>query len=226
MLIEPLLQPYISIIKMLKFQFGDTCHATLYRFNKPEGEVVHSVGNLLYEQVGDPAPKYLLNTIQQENFHPVDNFGFINKDLNGYVLRTSHLFIYDEKEALAGCLSVHINIVHIKMMISFMEEFCRSSSLEDEKDMTNAHSDDSTTADSVQNFVIQAIDEFINKQLGLRNFATLEKQEKITLIAELDRKGIFAVKGAVNLVAERVKMSKYAIYNYLDEIRTNSFSDK
>jgi predicted transcriptional regulator YheO len=63
------------------------------------------------------------------------------------------------------------------------------------------------------------VSELLAQRLGGNDFSYLGKSDKLALIADLDRKGVFLVKGAVNIVAKRMNVSKFSIYNYLDEIR-------
>jgi predicted transcriptional regulator YheO len=107
------------------------------------------------------------------------------------------------------------------MLVSFLEEFTRSDIMEDENEPAEVrHSGGKTySAGDIQEFMDNIISEFAIERLGKNSFAALEKNDKIALIAELNARGVFLVKGAVNLVARRLKISKFSVYNYLDEIR-------
>lgn len=47
----------------------------------------------------------------------------------------------------------------------------------------------------------------------------LTREEKIGVIAHLESKGAFLIRYSVDRVAELLNLSKYTIYNYLDEIK-------
>jgi predicted transcriptional regulator YheO len=47
----------------------------------------------------------------------------------------------------------------------------------------------------------------------------LSREDKITLIAKLDDKGVFQVKRAASILASQFGFSKATIYNYLREAR-------
>ncbi|MFK9092473.1 transcriptional regulator [Bacillus salipaludis] len=220
MSVQSTLDTYVPFVQLIGAQFGDSCNATLYGFDEPGGRVVVTTGNLTREEEGDPAPKFIQRMMKESNGNPQNKFGFINKELNGHVLRTSLLFIRGINEDIVGCLCIHHNIVQIQMVISFLEEFYRSNNLEDENEFGDAQEKQDNSPNSIEDFVRTTIANFMNERVGLRSFASLDKQEKIMLIKELDEKGIFLVKGAVNLVAKQVQLTKFTIYNYLDEIRT------
>jgi predicted transcriptional regulator YheO len=47
----------------------------------------------------------------------------------------------------------------------------------------------------------------------------MDKADKIRVVALLDSSGVFAMKGSTERVAEVFGVSRFTIYNYLDEIR-------
>jgi predicted transcriptional regulator YheO len=51
--------------------------------------------------------------------------------------------------------------------------------------------------------------------------AFISKEEKVNIVQLLDEKGVFLIKGAIDYVAKVLCVSRYTVYNYLDEIRVN-----
>ena len=47
----------------------------------------------------------------------------------------------------------------------------------------------------------------------------LTREDKVAIVAYLEAKGAFLIRYSVERVAELLGMTKYTIYNYLDEIR-------
>lgn len=39
------------------------------------------------------------------------------------------------------------------------------------------------------------------------------------IVRRLDERGVFLVKGSVDIVSTKLNISKYTIYNYLDQIK-------
>ncbi len=218
------LEPYKGILRMLGGQFGDSCQAILYSLDlmqeRPVGITVGVSGTTTDACIGEPLPEFLVTYLAENG--PRSQYGFINKSYPSLVLRTSVQFLERENQEAFGCLCIHHNIVHIKMITSFLEELTRPNNLEDDDEQgADAEGEDRVyTAGNIQGFLDSIISEFLEEHLGANNFASLEKNDKLALIAELDRRGVFLVKGAVNLIAKRINISKFSIYNYLDEIRS------
>jgi predicted transcriptional regulator YheO len=47
----------------------------------------------------------------------------------------------------------------------------------------------------------------------------MTREDKVAIVAYLETKGAFLIRYSVERVAELLGMTKYTIYNYLDEIR-------
>ena len=48
-----------------------------------------------------------------------------------------------------------------------------------------------------------------------------EKEDRLRVVADLEKRNVFSIRGAVNVLAGRIKVSKFSIYNYIEEVRTN-----
>lgn len=57
-------------------------------------------------------------------------------------------------------------------------------------------------------------------------FSQTDRAEKLAIVKELDRRGLFLVKGAVEIVADRLDVSKYTLYTYIDETKKASKNGK
>lgn len=215
---KEILQTYSHLAEMVYAQFGESCNATLYSIYNGKGKVVVSKGNLLEDNSGEEMPDYIMQMYERAKDNPPVGYGFINRCHPGYLLRTSLHYIYNENHRLIGCFCISHNMMQIKMVMSFLEEFYRTENyLKEEEPFASTD-----TQNTIQDFVSQTIDDFINKRLSGRDFSTLPRAQKLLLIEELNQKGIFLVKGTVEIIAKKVHLSKFAIYNYLDEIRSKN----
>jgi len=48
----------------------------------------------------------------------------------------------------------------------------------------------------------------------------MQKEDKVEVIRYLQKKRRFLVKGAIEKVAKRLNVSRYTLYNYLSEIKS------
>lgn len=217
MINKQILDHYQSLIKMFDAQFGESCNATLYLINKKgAGAVLATKGHILSESPGDDMPEYINQYIKKNGYK--DFYGFINKQQTGFLLRTSLHFIHGVRNNVIGCLCISHNMMHIRMVISFLEELYKPEKYLKEEELDERESQ----YNNIQDFVSTIIDNFLMETMDGKDFESLPKKEKLVLIQGLEDKGIFLVKGSVELIAKKVNLTKFAIYNYLDEIRSSA----
>jgi predicted transcriptional regulator YheO len=48
------------------------------------------------------------------------------------------------------------------------------------------------------------------------------REDKIEIVRQLDKQGFFLIKGAIKLIAGKLKVSKFTIYDYLEQIRSET----
>jgi predicted transcriptional regulator YheO len=52
--------------------------------------------------------------------------------------------------------------------------------------------------------------------------SSMKKEDRIKIVAELENRGFFLIKGSVNYLARKLRISKFSIYGYLEEARARS----
>ena len=75
--------------------------------------------------------------------------------------------------------------------------------------------------DDNDNKVSTVLAELVNKAIEAfgKPVIYMNKDEKVSVVKTLDTQGTFLIKGAIDYVANVLCVSRYTIYNYLDEIR-------
>ena len=73
-------------------------------------------------------------------------------------------------------------------------------------------------ARDASSFLQIMIDQALSRQS--KPVALLSKKDNLEVIRELDENDIFSIKHAVETVARGLNVSRYTIYNYIDEIRS------
>jgi predicted transcriptional regulator YheO len=70
--------------------------------------------------------------------------------------------------------------------------------------------------------IVALVDAIISEALRERRISAGSdtKSERLKIVSQLERKGVFLVKGVVELISGRLNISKFTLYSYLDEIRS------
>ena len=72
-------------------------------------------------------------------------------------------------------------------------------------------------ASSVEELVTQTIEQTVEEITADRNVANNNKNKQIVI--SLFEKGIFDIKDAINLVADRLNISRHTVYLYIRQIK-------
>jgi predicted transcriptional regulator YheO len=144
---------------------------------------------------------------------------------NGKVLRCSTLFIKDEHNALLGLLCINFDDTRYRELSERVFKLCHPDDYAARNISISALGAGLSAADSDEqetfyNSISAATDDAF---LAVMNNAEvpaerLTQTEKMGIIHLLEQRGIFMLKGAVPVVAERLSCSQASIYRYLSKI--------
>lgn len=67
---------------------------------------------------------------------------------------------------------------------------------------------------------VQQMDTLIQEIIGdAVSLAAMKREQRIEAVREMQRRGLFIVKGGVQRAADALRVSRFTIYNYVEEIR-------
>jgi predicted transcriptional regulator YheO len=211
---HPILKSMIPLVEGIANTFGKNCEVILHDIRNPQSSIIAIAnGHVTGRSVGSPMSEYGLATLRRGQFDkPIVNYRKKTKD--GKLLKSTSLFIKDEKGKLIGFLCINYDISELTIAKNIISEI---TNIVDDADFTE---DDEESYGSTVNEMLSSI---VNKTLESvgKPVAFISKEEKVSIVQMLDEKGVFLIKGAVDYVAKVLCVSRYTVYNYLDEIRVN-----
>lgn len=212
--LHPTLSAFIPFVKGLAETFGSNCEVVLHDFS----DLQHSIiaienGHVTGRSVGSPMMEASLKLYVSDKVDE-DNINYTGKSADGRVLKSSTMFIKDEKAKVLGCLCINYDITELTAVQRVMNDLMKVA-------VPNAGIKTSETDDEVFNVVSGVLKDIVNDTIQIigKPIIYLSKEEKVNIVEILDQKGAFLIKGAIDYVAEVLCVSRYTIYNYLDEIR-------
>lgn len=212
--LHPTLSAFIPFVKGLAETFGSNCEVVLHDFS----DLQHSIiaienGHVTGRSVGSPMMEASLKLYVSDKVDE-DNINYTGKSADGRVLKSSTMFIKDEKAKVLGCLCINYDITELTAVQRVMNDLMKVAA-------PNAGIKTSETDDEVFNVVSGVLKDIVNDTIQIigKPIIYLSKEEKVNIVEILDQKGAFLIKGAIDYVAEVLCVSRYTIYNYLDEIR-------
>ncbi|MPL68137.1 Transcriptional regulator DauR [bioreactor metagenome] len=205
--IHPNLKIYISVANTVQATVGPHCEVILHDLSHPEHSIIYIAGNITNRQVGAPVTDLVLGQLRHHGDDCADIINYLTATNDGKTLRSSTMFIRNASQEIIGCLCINIDITVMLSLKDFLEN--------------NLSIEHTSNTENFTNNVSEVINNIIKSTLDHYHIPViiLPKEEKLTIVRQLDSKGIFLVKGSVELVASTLGVSRYSIYNYLDEVR-------
>ncbi len=212
--IHPILKSFILVVEGIANTFGKNCEAVLHDIKNPQNSIIAITnGHVSGRSIGGPLSEYGLGALKKANFN--DNIiNYMKKTSDGRVLKSSLLYIKDEQGEVIGFLCINYDISEILIVNNILDSFVDINK-EDSTDISQEESFGSNIYDVLSNITDKTLDS-IGKPV-----AYMSKEEKVNIVEILNNKGVFLVKGAVDYIAKILCVSRYTIYNYLDEIKVN-----
>jgi len=198
--------------------FGKKCEVVLHDFTIPQRSIVEiENGHVTGRKIGDPITDFALSIWRKNGYGKKKEDKIVNYRTNtkdGKILRSSSVFIRDNQKKIIGCLCINYDLTEYLMFNKIMEEFCTTIDLENEKSKEEAETFAGDVDEVLKDIIRKAIDE-VGKPVSM-----MQKEDKLMVAKIVDEKGGFLIKGAINQLAAEINVSRYTIYNYLDELKT------
>ncbi len=196
-----------ALTGVIRAAVGQDCEVVIHDFRDLENSIIWIEGNLTNRKIGGSLTDLGLAKIRAGEFEDLLNYSTYSDD--GRTLRSSSVFLRDPGGNVFGALCINVDITPLLAFDHVLRSLC---SRNDSEDVAETFSDD--IYEILQNIVEEAAYE-IGKPPSLMN-----RDEKVNLVAALDSKGAFqVVKKAVPFVASRLGVSRYTVYNYLNQAR-------
>lgn len=206
---NPMLDSFVPLVEALGKMFGKNCEVVLHDISNPQKSIVAIAnGHVTGRKVGGPMTDYGLMILREGKYEDVVNYRSKSKD--GKILKSSTVFIKDEMKKAIGCMCINFDISEMEMLKNTLTEICGTES-------DNTQVVDETFADDVNSVLASIVSNTLDNFGRPVNYMT--KEDKVNVVKMLDSKGVFLIKGSVDYVAKVLCVSRYTIYNYLDEIR-------
>ena len=201
----------VSLAKGISTQFGEKCEVTVHDLKRDldEGTIVAiENGHVTGRKVGDSPSEIVLKALKGKE-RVEDQLGYPTRTADGRILKSSSIYIRDEKGALTALLGINYDVTDLYHAAGTLKQLISS---QEEEVNDGAEMIFSDVGDLLDRLIEQSC-EFIGKPVSM-----MSKEDKVRAIHYLDKKGAFLIKKAGDKVSEFYDISKYTLYNYLDTV--------
>lgn len=208
-----ILESIKTIVDGIAVVFGKNCEVVLHSFDSLDCSVIHIAnGHITGREAGSPITDLGMKILNESAGSGRNVTGcYFSKTADGKSLRSVTVLIRNSSGKPIGMMCINFNM---SAPLSDIIESFRETALGDQV--------------SPEHFV-NNIDDLIKTTLKStivenNNHNNIPNQEKNKVIVNaLIKKGIFEIRGAIDIVARELSISRYTIYNY---IREHKFSNR
>jgi predicted transcriptional regulator YheO len=212
---KQILESFKPTVDAIAAFWGENCEVLLHSLESLDCSIIHIAnGHITGRQLGSPITDLGMKILKEftgagESLPKC----YYSKTTDGKTLRSITVLIKNEVQKPIGMLCINFNM---------------NASLMDLLRSFDAFGPRDSREDNPENFVTNPEDLI---QAALREtISSINQHQQIpnhnknkTIVHELAKKGIFDIRGAIDIVARELSVSRYTIYNY---IRENKFSAK
>ena len=206
------------LAKGLAAQFGEDCEIVIHDLTGDSREktiVAIDNGHVTGRKVGGPLSHIVLEALAT-GYEPEDQLCYLTKTKDGRVLRSSTIFIREDEEDPAshpiGIISINYDITRLVAM----EQTARR--------MINYPETPAAEPTRITSNVADLLDELIEQSVAMvgKPVEMMNKSDKVRAIGFLSEMGAFLITKSGDKISQRFGISKFTLYNYIDENNKNT----
>ena len=203
---------YKRLAHALALQFGSGCEVVVHDLEAADPS--HSIvaienGHVTGRKLGDGPSHVVLEALHAGEERLEDRLAYLTKTADGKILKSSTVFIRDDHGRTVGIFAVNYDITILRAMGDTIAEVVGTG--------PSAPREPEPIVRSVADLLDDLIEQSV--QLVGTPVALMTKEEKVRAIRYLNDTGAFLITKSGPKVCKYFGISKYTLYNYLDEAR-------
>ena len=209
---EAVFRNLANLADTLGATLGGNCEVAVHDLADPGASLRHLAGGISGHEPGVTLAGPAMRAFTEQGDAVRDELNQRILTPNGRVLKSSTAFIRDGAGKVVAALSVNFDITDLLNRMSQIEDFVRIANGSPESSREDYAA---SKEETVESLIERGVE-----QMG-KQPSTMTRGERLAFIDLLEQMGAFNIKGSVDLVALRLGLSKFTIYNYLKEVRNN-----
>lgn len=196
-----------SICKCIAMQFGSNCEVVLHDLTRAYDSTIVAIwnGHVTGREVGGSGTNAGLE-ILRGTVSPEDQYNYINYTKDGKTLRTSSKYFKNKDGKAEGSICINLDIT------GFLMGQAAVLAMTGQENGKNTEEVFTSNIDELLEVMLQDAVGRTGKQLAMLN-----KEDKVAIVSYLDNKGAFLIKKSAERVADFLGISRFTVYNYLNE---------
>jgi predicted transcriptional regulator YheO len=191
-------------------QFGEYCEVVVHSLENYDNSIVAiENGQVTGRSVGGPMTDFALSVLERCDQEAENVYGaYYTNTETGKQLKCTTIVIRNLNRQPIGmlCLNFDVSAPFAKLMESLLPDMTGTQNVSEHFPLT--------AKDLVETSFNEVVEEF-NRKTGIS-----PTQKNKLIVEELYKRGIFHIKNGIDIVSEKLGVSRYTIYNYIREVKT------
>lgn len=224
--LHPRLAAVVGMVPSLAATIGGDCEVVVHDLSKVPNSIVAIAGNLTGRAVGGPMTDLLISAVSKGVTEDLVNYR--TEAADGRLMRSSTIFVKDADGVAIGCLCVNIDVtswVGLADIAAWNLGAGRSPAVAGARAAAAPVPADlgprGKHLEAFPSDMGELRETLVAKAIGDVGVSVdlMQKQHKMRVVQALDADGFFLIKGSVGYLARALSVTRYSIYNYLNEVR-------
>ena len=197
-------------------QFGSSCEVVIHDLSKKdlENSIVHiENGHVSNRHTGDGPSGIVLETLRTDPEKLQDRLAYLTRTEDGRILKSSTLYIRDEKGRVNYLFSINYDITTLLAAETTIKGLMKIHHDEDEKEKS------SDSPQKITHSVTELLDMLIEQAIARigKPVALMTKDDKVAVVQYLNNAGAFLITKSGDKVSSLLGISKFTLYSYIDK---------
>lgn len=200
----------------LAAQFGNSCEIVIHDLTKRDLDksiVYIENGHVSNRHTGDGPSGIVLETLRSDPEKIKDRLAYLTKTDDGRILKSSTLYIRDDKGRISYIFSMNYDITSFMAAENTIRNLIRT---EPEETYGEEISD---TPKRITHNVTELLDLLIEQAIAKvgKPVAMMNKDDKVAVVQYLNNAGAFLITKSGDKISSLLGISKFTLYSYMDK---------
>lgn len=203
---------HVEFLEAMWQALGSNTEIVLHNFGHLPSSIVAIFGNVSGRRVGGPATSLGLRNLVRDEPERC-RLGYETVMPNGTVCRSSSVYLFGSFKQPVGAICINTDVGALTELRELADRILtQGTGGASQAARTRAVERFYVTVDQAANEVLSETVESVGVPVEL-----MSKKQKVNVVAELQERGFFLLKGAVELAASALDVTRFTIYAYINE---------
>ncbi|MCB1281778.1 MAG: PAS domain-containing protein [Salinibacterium sp.] len=215
---EYLIEMLAALVESLGEALPPTSELLLHDLSKLPNSIVAISGTVTRRKVGDPANELLLRAAAKGEFQT--KIGYETRLGDGRRMKSSTVIVRDSRGTAIAAMCVNTDLSAWEELHHISALMLGLAGATADTPVQPAPAFPSESEEIFTSDIDELAMHLINKATAVSGIPVelMRKKHKIEIVRELNARGFFMLKGAADKAATALRVSRFTIYNYLNEI--------